>query len=101
MDDFESFTIENNIRGTVSVFGLGEYETCSVLSDQTRRAYIRDYETVEAAKADFPTGIYFDNDPADCLEWEETLEEMALETISALPSEAPDWFDPYDAGETW
>lgn len=64
----------------------GVYDRSSVLAGQDFRQLCKPYDSLEEAKADNP-GVTVD------------LDGCRPETF--IPQNAPDWFDPADAGECW
>lgn len=54
--DFDYYTISNSRHGDgFDVFGWGTYERGSVLEGQPQKVFLDAFETLEAAKAEFPT----------------------------------------------
>ena len=68
------------------VYGHGTYEAYSVLAGQPMRVYLEPFDTVEDARAAYPT--------AQVLDWSTHVEQ----DVSPV---APAWFDEGDAGERW
>ena len=53
---FDYYTISNSRYGDgFDVFGWGTYERGSVLEGQPQKVFLDAFETLEAAKAEFPT----------------------------------------------
>ena len=53
---FDYYTISHSRYGDgFDVFGWGVYERSSVLAGQPRKVFLDAFETLEAAKAEFPT----------------------------------------------
>ena len=72
------------VRGEFVVYGLGEYESWSVLAGQTARIFLDSYPSREEAEVAHPEAVVGYLPPA------------------AEPSvNPPSWFDPLDAGEVW
>lgn len=70
-------------------YGVYKYDVWpghSVLAGQERRTYIKEFHSLEEAKAEFPDAEVVDH---SC------FKPMAMSSL------APDWFDPLDAGEEW
>ena len=54
--DFDYYTISHSRYGDgFDVFGWGTYERGSVLEGQPQKVFLDAFETLEAAKAEFPT----------------------------------------------
>lgn len=94
--DFDYLTIEPDQRDGVVVYGHGTYGENSVLEGQALRQYLKHFETIEEAKVEYPTAEVLDHSTK---EWRPANESLA--DASGLPSVAPAWFDPADAGERW
>ena len=95
MTQFDSYTIEPDGDGEFSVYGHGVYEQSSVLAGQPRRSFLDGFETVEAAQKAYPTADVTGSTRP--VRWGGD----SLADYSGLPSTAPSWFDPCDAGERW
>jgi hypothetical protein len=53
---FDYYTISHSRHGDgFDVFGWGTYERSSVLAGQPKKVFLDAFETLEAAKAEFPT----------------------------------------------
>lgn len=68
----------------IAVYGIGRYESWSVLAGQTRRVFLDDFDTVEAAREAYPDA-----------------EESGLPEQARVPLNPPPDFDPSYAGERW
>jgi hypothetical protein len=79
-------TIEPHPDCGIAVYSHGEYETWSVLAGHNRRVFLDRFDTVEEAQRAYPTA--------------EVLQHSTKVEIN-LPKQAPAWFDPLDAGESW
>lgn len=71
------------------LWGYGEYEESSVLAGQHRQARLERYNTREEAEKD--TGLKVDAGSTP----------LSEDMIPVMPTSAPAWFDPMDAGEAW
>ena len=69
------------------VYRYSEYPRGSVLEGQERRSALGRYKTLEEAKANHPDA-----------EWQG---EGSQYREPHIPKDAPEWFDPEIAGETW
>jgi hypothetical protein len=79
--------------GVTCLWGFGSYPKGSVLEGQHRQARIHMYNTLEEARKCLPEEIPVKDDGRR----PPTAEEMGV----GLGPNAPDWFDPADAGERW
>jgi hypothetical protein len=68
------------------VYSYDEYPPGSVNEGQTRRRFLDAFDTLPEAKAAFPTASYTDG--SGYIE-------------QPIPTTAPAWFNPENAGETW
>ena len=70
-------------------YGVYKYDVWSnhsVLAGQERRTYLKEFDSLEEAKAEFPDA--------------EVIDHSCFKPL-VMSSVAPDWFDPLDAGEEW
>lgn len=79
-------TIEKDHHG-VWVWKTDFFPSYSVLAGQLRRRRIEHFDSISAAQKSYPTANVMDGRP--------------LRDASAMSSQAPAWFDPSSAGETW
>ena len=89
----ENVSIEPECEGECWVWGQSIYSDSSVLAGQCRRRRIECFETIEAAKAQYPTATVCDHAGS---RWANREANYSL-----ARSVQPGWFDPADAGETW
>lgn len=68
----------------IAVYGISTYPEWSVLGGQTQRVFLDSFQTVEEARAAYPTA-----------------EEAGLPARAQVPVNPPSDFDPLDAGEAW
>jgi hypothetical protein len=73
---------------TYGVYGYSTYPDHSVLAGQQRRSFLRDFPTLEAAKAAYPDAS-----------WDGAGSSGYVEPH--IPVSPPEWFDPANAGEAW
>jgi len=90
---FDEITIEPGSHGATyhsndgfTVYGHKTYGSNSVLEGQAQRCYLDHFDTVEDAKANYPTA--------------EVISGSTYQSVY-ISRTAPDWFDPDDAGEVW
>jgi len=89
LTQFDYLTLEvQHEYGTFGVFGHGEYERSSVCYGQQRRVFLDSFDTHEEAQTEYP-------------EAETSCCTRVNDPMSLMPTAAPDWFDPANAGETW
>jgi len=81
----EELFIAEEEDGCAWLWGLGKYESHSVLAGQTRQVRIEPFDSVKEAQEAFPT--------VSIRRWNPSYDQMS--------DVAPDWFDPSYAGETW
>ena len=88
----EDIRIEYPSRGATycencyGVYKYGLYPSYSVLSGQVSRTFVDRFDTLEEAVQKYPDA--------------QVLNHSCYQT-TIMPSFAPDWFDPLDAGEEW
>lgn len=75
------------------VWGTSTYPGSSVLAGQCRRRRIECFETIDKARAEYPTATVCDHAGSA---WANREERYSFER-----SVQPGWFDPADAGESW
>ena len=93
--EYDSITIEPS-RGGFAVYGHGVYPESSVLAGQYRRSHLDRFETLDEAKREWPFAEVRDHSTKPARIGGESLGDL-----SGLPTCAPGWFDPADAGEHW
>ena len=81
-----------NEGDSYTVKGHGQHPKHSVCYGQTRIVFLGNYDTEAEARAAFPQL------PTDGSEWGNKFIDKDL---TRMPSVAPAWFDPMDAGERW
>lgn len=87
-DNLDFIRIEPDKHGGngFDVYGFGYYEETSVLAGQTRKVFLKSFDTIEEAKQEYPSAEHDGNiNPA----------------YNVMPSNPPAWFDESVAGERW
>jgi hypothetical protein len=74
-------------REEYGVYRYGTYERSSVLAGQQKRSFVDSFETLAEAQENYPQA-----------RWDGGGSQAVPVYI---PEQAPDWFDPADAGESW
>lgn len=96
MSDYDYVTIEPSSDGlSYCAYGHGVYERSSVLAGQSSRVFLAGGSVAEL-QAEFSGADVLDHSSKA---WQDPNGSLA--DLSGLPSCAPDWFDPADAGESW
>lgn len=88
---FDRKTIEPDGKGGYDVYGHGTYEQSSVLAGRAKRAYLDNFPTIEAVKAEYP----------DATSQDHSSRVEGYNSGDLMPKSPPEWFDPMDAGEAW
>ena len=70
-----------------NVYEHGRYERGSVLAGQSSRSFIDSYESLKEARSAYPKA--------------DVIDHSTKVHHNPMPQNAPDWFDPADAGEVW
>ena len=97
--EYDAITIEpfaDTFFHGFAVYGHGVYPESSVLAGQSRRSHLDMFETLEDARREWPFADVLGHNTRTFRMGDESLAEL-----SGLPTTAPDWFDPDDAGESW